>query len=138
MPAIGQSFASFVERAGKRIPDPVIIFMAFYPAAYLLTVLMSGYSFETVGAGGDPVQHQILGMHKAEHMRWLFDNALVANWLAFGNGVLGVILVVMLAVGIAEHSGLFGALIKRRGAYSAEPAALTAGIDRNSELGSHG
>src|SRR6056297_3971987 len=117
MPAIGQSFASFVERAGKRIPDPVIIFMAFYPAAYLLTVLMSGYSFETVGAGGDPVQHQILGMHKAEHMRWLFDNALVANWLAFGNGVLGVILVVMLAVGIAEHSGLFGALIKRAGAH---------------------
>jgi aminobenzoyl-glutamate transport protein len=51
-------------------------------------------------------------MHHAEHMRWLFDNALVANWLAFGGGVLGVILVVMLAVGVAERSGLFGALIK--------------------------
>jgi aminobenzoyl-glutamate transport protein len=117
MPAFGQSFASFVERAGKRIPDPVIIFMAFYPAAYLLTVLMSGYTFETVGAGGEAVQHQIVGMYQAEHMRWIFDNALVANWLAFGGGVLGVILVVMLAVGIAEHSGLFGALIKGVGAH---------------------
>ncbi|MEM9304108.1 MAG: AbgT family transporter [Pseudomonadota bacterium] len=117
MPTLGQSISQFVENAGKRIPDPVIIFMGFYPAAYLLTMLMSGYTFETVGAGGDPVQHQILGMHQAEHMRWIFDNALVANWLAFGNGVLGVILVVMLAVGIAEHSGLFGALIKRAGAH---------------------
>src|SRR6056297_254787 len=117
MPALGQSFANFVERAGKRIPDPVIIFMAFYPAAFLLTVLMSGYSFETVGAGGEAIEHQIRGMYQAEHVQWIFDNALVANWLAFGGGVLGVILVVMLAVGIAEHSGLFGALIKRAGAH---------------------
>ncbi|MEL7373576.1 MAG: AbgT family transporter, partial [Pseudomonadota bacterium] len=117
MPAVGQTFAKFVERAGRRIPDPVIIFMAFYPAAFLLTVVMSGYTFETVGAGGDAVQHSIRGMHQAEHMRWVFEDALVANWLAFGNGVLGVILVVMLAVGIAEHSGLFGALIKRAGSH---------------------
>ena len=117
MPTVGQSFASFVERAGRRIPDPVIIFMVFYPAAFVLTVLMSGHTFETTGAGGEPVQHLILGMHQAEHLRWVFDNALVANWLAFGNGVLGVILVVMLAVGIAEHSGLFGALIKRAGSH---------------------
>ncbi|WP_371194039.1 AbgT family transporter [Glaciecola sp. SC05] len=111
------SLGSFVERAGKRIPDPVIIFMAFYPAAYLLTVLMSGYTFETPGAGGEAVQHQILGMHQAVHMQWIFDNALLANWLAFGSGVLGVILIVMMAVGVAENSGLFGALIKRAGAH---------------------
>ncbi|MEM8684184.1 MAG: AbgT family transporter [Pseudomonadota bacterium] len=120
MSSFGQSFAGFIERAGHRIPDPVIIFMAFYPAAFLVTVLMSGYTFETVGAGGESVQHQINGMHQAVHMRWIFDNALVANWLAFGNGVLGVILVVMLAVGIAENSGLFGALIKRAGSHIPE------------------
>ncbi|MEM1173269.1 MAG: AbgT family transporter [Pseudomonadota bacterium] len=120
MSSFGQSFAGFIERAGHRIPDPVIIFMAFYPTAFLVTVLMSGYTFETVGAGGESVQHQINGMHQAVHTRWIFDNALVANWLAFGNGVLGVILVVMLAVGIAENSGLFGALIKRAGSHIPE------------------
>ncbi|MFT5996441.1 MAG: aminobenzoyl-glutamate transport protein [Kangiellaceae bacterium] len=117
MPINKQSLSNFVERAGKSIPDPVIIFMAFYPAAYLLTVLMSGYTFETPGAGGEAVQHEILGMHQAVHMQWIFDNALLANWLAFGNGVLGVILIVMMAVGIAENSGLFGAMIKRAGAH---------------------
>lgn len=112
-----KSLSSFVERAGKRIPDPVIIFMAFYPIAYLLTVFMSGYTFETPGAGGEVVQHTINGMHQAVHMQWIFDNALLANWLAFGGGVLGVILIVMMAVGVAESSGLFGAMIKRAGAH---------------------
>lgn len=112
-----RSLSTFVERAGKRIPDPVLIFMAFYPFAYLLTVIMSGYTFETPGAGGEMVKHQIFGMHQAVHMQWIFDNALLANWLAFGNGVLGVILIVVMAVGVTENSGLFGAMIKRAGAY---------------------
>ena len=116
MAAASQAFARFVERAGKRIPDPVVIFMVFYPVAFLVTVLMSGHTFETAGAEGEAVQYQILGMHQAEHFRWIFDNALLDNWLGFGGGVLGVILVVMLAVGVAENSGLFGALIKRAGA----------------------
>ena len=117
MPAASQAFASFVERAGKRIPDPVIIFMVLYPLAFLLTMMMGGHTFETVGAGGAAVEYRILGMHQAENVRWIFDNALLNNWLGFGGGVLGVILVVMLAVGVAENSGLFGALIKRAGAH---------------------
>src|SRR6056297_390866 len=112
-----RSFTRFVERVGHKIPDPIIIFMSFYPIAFVATVLMGGHQFETIGAGGEAISYQILPMHHAEHVRWIFDNALLQNWLAFGNGVLGVILVVMLAVGIAEHSGLFGALIKRAGAH---------------------
>ncbi len=106
------SFVRTVERIGRKIPDPVIIFMFFLPAAWLITVFLGGHTFETTGADGEAIEYSINPMHHAEHMRWLFDNALVENWLAFGNGVLGVILVVMLAVGVAERSGLFGAIIK--------------------------
>lgn len=112
---LGQTFGQFVERAGRKIPDPVIIFMAFYPIAFLVTVIMGGHSFESMGAGGEPVTYQILPMYESEHVRWIFNNALLQNWLGFGGGVLGVILVVMLAVGVAEYSGLFGALIKKVG-----------------------
>ncbi|NBB92310.1 MAG: AbgT family transporter [Gammaproteobacteria bacterium] len=110
-------FASFIERVGHKIPDPVIIFMAFYPAAFLITVLMGGHTFETAGAGGEPQAFSILPMYEAEHVRWIFENALLQNWLAFGGGVLGVIFVVMLAIGVAERSGLFGALIKSAGSH---------------------
>jgi len=112
-PSFAARAGAFVERAGRRIPDPVIIFLAFWPLAFVLSALLGGHTFQTAGAGGAPVVHVIKPMHEAEHMRWVFDNALLQNWLGFGNGVLGVILVVMLAIGIAEHSGLLAALIKR-------------------------
>jgi aminobenzoyl-glutamate transport protein len=102
----GQSFTRFVERIGHKIPDPVIIFMSFYPIAFIATVLLGGHTFETMGAGGEPISYQILPMYESVHVRWIFDNALLRNWLAFGNGVLAVILVVMLAIGVAENSGL--------------------------------
>ena len=51
----GQRVGRFIERAGHLIPDPVIIFMAFYPAAFILTVIFGGYQFSTTGAGGESV-----------------------------------------------------------------------------------
>lgn len=104
----------FIERVGKRIPDPVIIFIYFLIGALLLTALIGGLSFTTQGAQGE-TEYVIRNMLATENVVWLFDNALLANWLGFGGGVLGVILIVMLGVGIAEHSGLFTALLKKIG-----------------------
>ena len=50
-----------------------------------------------------------------ENIRWMFDNAILTNWMAFGNGVLGTILIAVLGVGIAEKSGLLATLIKKAG-----------------------
>ncbi len=71
--------------------------------------------FQTTGADGNLVSHTVKSMLATENVRWMFDNAILENWLKFGHGVLGVILVVMLGVGIAENSGLLGAVIKRVG-----------------------
>ncbi|BCL70787.1 Putative p-aminobenzoyl-glutamate transporter [Vibrio nigripulchritudo MADA3029] len=105
----------FIEKAGKKIPDPVIIFMFLFVFSLVVTGLAGGVSFETLGRGGEAVQHEIKNMLQAEHIRWMFDNALLKNWLAFGHGVLGVILIVMLGIGIAENSGLLTAVIKKVG-----------------------
>lgn len=102
-----------VERAGRFIPDPVIIFIWFLAGAMVISALLGGHTFTTYGQDGGEVTHEIYNMFASEHVVWLFDNALVENWLAFGGGVLGVILIVMLGVGIAEHSGLFAAVLKK-------------------------
>lgn len=104
---------AFIERVGKRIPDPVIIFIWFFVGALLLTGLMGGITFETSTGGTETTQWQIKNMLAAENVVWLFDNAIVTNWLGFGGGVLGVILIVMLGVGVAENSGLFAAVLKK-------------------------
>jgi aminobenzoyl-glutamate transport protein len=108
-------FSGWIERAGKKIPDPVLIFMVLWPAAYVLAGWLGGYTFTAMGPGGKEVEQSIKPLFEAEHVRWVFDNALLANWLGFGNGVLAVILIVMMAVGIAENGGLLSALIKRLG-----------------------
>ncbi|MBO1518301.1 AbgT family transporter [Oceanisphaera pacifica] len=104
---------ALIERVGKHIPDPVIIFIWFFIGALLLSAVMGGLQFETFGSEGEPMQWQIKDMLAAENVVWLFDNAILNNWLGFGGGVLGVILIVMLGVGVAEHSGLFGAILKK-------------------------
>lgn len=63
-----KGFIAFVERVGKRIPDPVIIFIYFLIGAVLLTALIGGLTFETYGAGGVPVVHEIRNMLASENV----------------------------------------------------------------------
>lgn len=106
---------SFIEKVGKKIPDPVIIFMGLYALVFTLTLFMGGMQFETLGADGGNIVHEIKNMLTPENFRWIFDNALLTNWLAYGGGVLGTILIVMLGVGLAEESGLLSTIIKKVG-----------------------
>lgn len=110
-----RSFTSWVERIGHKIPDPVLLFAGMYGLTFLAACLLGGHTFETPGQAGATVTQLIKPVYQGEHIRWIFNNALVQNWLAFGGGVLGVILVVTIAIGVAEHAGLLGALIKKAG-----------------------
>ncbi|WP_087024365.1 AbgT family transporter [Thaumasiovibrio subtropicus] len=105
----------FIERAGKRIPDPVIIFMFLFAFCLLLTGLIGGMQFELANTSGGTTEYTIKNMLATENVRWIFDNAILANWLSFGGGVLGVIMIVMLGVGVAENSGMLSAVIKKVG-----------------------
>ena len=93
---------SLIEKIGKKIPDPVIIFAIFYVVVLAASFFLGGKTFETMAGDGSYTTNTIL-------------NALLNNWLAYGGGVLGTILVVMLGVGLAEESGLLSTLIKKVG-----------------------
>lgn len=127
-----KSTLSFIEKVGKKIPDPVIIFMWFLLFAFVLTMFIGGLTFETTSASGEPIIHTIKNMGESVHVQWMFDNALLQNWLGFGNGILGVILIVMLGVGVAENSGLLSTIIKKLGTHLSDkflpPALVFLGI----------
>lgn len=106
---------SLIETIGRKIPDPTIIFMMLFAITMVLTYFLGGKEFSTIAQDGSTITYQIKNMFEAENMRWIFDNALLKNWLSYGGGVLGTILIVMLGVGLAEESGLLSALIKKVG-----------------------
>lgn len=106
---------SFIERVGSKIPDPVIIFIGLYIFVMLITGILGGTTFETLGNDGTSVVNEIKNMFKTENVLWIFNNALLTNWLAYAGGILGTILIVMFGIGIAEESGLLATLIKKVG-----------------------
>ncbi|MDY3827375.1 MAG: AbgT family transporter [Clostridium sp.] len=106
---------SIIERIGKKIPDPVIIFVVLYVIVLLFTLFIKNKSFSVLSAQGESITYNIKNMFASENVRWIFDNAILNNWLAYGGGILGIILVVMFGVGVAEDSGLLSVLIKKVG-----------------------
>jgi aminobenzoyl-glutamate transport protein len=107
---------SWIERAGKSIPDPIVLFLWMWLILFVASVLLGGYTFNIRAPDGGTIAQTIRPMTSPENVRWIFDNMILANWLGFGGGVIGIIIFIVMAVGVAEHTGLLGALIKRAGA----------------------
>lgn len=107
--------AGIIERMGHKIPDPVIIFMSLYVIVLLVTALFGGNTFSMTSPNGGSVTYEIKNMLSGENIRWIFQNAILDNWLGYAGGIVGTILIVMFGIGIAEESGLLSALIRRMG-----------------------
>ncbi|OQX40352.1 MAG: hypothetical protein B0D91_00130 [Oceanospirillales bacterium LUC14_002_19_P2] len=84
---IRASSLSLLERIGKKIPDPVIIFLGLYVICLLASVSLAGREFTTPSATGSDITHSIRNMLELDNIRWIFDNALLQNWLTFGHGI---------------------------------------------------
>jgi len=97
-----------VERVGNRLPDPAVLFIALLFAVWLLSWLLSGVSFDVVDPrSGQPlvVNNLLSGSAMAT-----FFTVIVTNFTHFHP--LGVVLVAMLGIGVAEHSGFINAALR--------------------------
>lgn len=125
-----------VERAGNRVPHPVIIFLVLIAVLLVLSHVFylagSSVTFEqaTVSEQVEPSGEELIGdaelqnpepemedvtveaqsLLNADGIRFLFTSP-VDNFNGFG--VVGLIMVAMIGVGLAEEAGLIGAFIKR-------------------------
>ncbi|MGB3727155.1 MAG: AbgT family transporter [Glaciecola sp.] len=98
-----------VEVVGNKLPDPAIIFFFCLVVVWVLSAIMSQFAFDAV----DPrtgeaivVQNLLTGDSLAD-----FLSRMVKIFTGFAP--LGVVLVAMLGVGVAEHSGFISAGLKR-------------------------
>ena len=123
-----QKLLDFIERAGNKVPHPAILFL-------LLIVLVVALS-QALSMAGVSVTYQRISLetHEAESattavesllsadgIRFIFTSV-VSNFVNFGP--VGIILVAMIGVGLAERVGLIQALIKKIVAI-APPSAIT-------------
>ncbi len=103
-----QKMLNWTERAGNALPHPATLFAIFALCALLFSLLGHWLNWEAIHPGtGETVRAVNLLSHDGIHMILL---GMVENFTSFAP--LGIVLVAMLGIGIAEQSGLIHALIK--------------------------
>jgi aminobenzoyl-glutamate transport protein len=109
---------AWIERAGNRLPDPAMLFVVLLALVWVLSALLAPVSFSEIdprtGAALE-VRNQLSGAALAG----FFAN-MVTTFTSFHP--LGVVLVALLGVGVAERSGLIHTAL--RGILSVTPARL--------------
>ncbi len=99
----------FVERAGNKLPDPAVLFVLALLITWVASALLAGYGFEVPsksGAQARAVESQLTGKALTT---FLAD--MVKTFTGFHP--LGVVLVALLGVGVAEQSGFIDSVLKR-------------------------
>ncbi len=104
-------FLDTVEWLGNLLPHPVTLFALLALGMVFLSGLLGwiGVSVEDVRPGTQGQTIEVVSLMNAEGVLRIFGN-LVSNFVNFAP--LGVVLVAMLGVGVAEKSGLLSAMVR--------------------------
>ncbi|MCI0377468.1 MAG: AbgT family transporter, partial [Gemmataceae bacterium] len=99
---------AWIEWAGNKLPDPAMLFVWALLITWLLSALLASVQFEDI----DPRTKQPLQVKNQLTGEALttFLSSMVTTFTSFPP--LGVVLVALLGVGVAEHTGFINALIK--------------------------
>ncbi len=110
-------FLTTVERVGNKVPHPAIIFLWLIAFVILLSVVLGLIGWSATYEAIDPETHEVVtrtttvrSLLSADGLRFLFSS-IVPNFMGFG--AVGVIIVAMVGVGVAEESGLIGTLVRK-------------------------
>ena len=94
-----------IERAGNKLPDPAVLFALFMLAVWLISWALSGVQFSEIDPRtGKPIV--IVDLLDGAAFT-TFMSKMVSTFVSFPP--LGVVLVAMLGLGVAEHTGFINA-----------------------------
>jgi aminobenzoyl-glutamate transport protein len=112
-----QKLLDWVERVGNKVPHPAVLFfllialvVLFSHGLYLLGTSVSYQRMNPATHKAEETTTFVQSLLSPEGIRFIFTSV-VPNFINFGP--VGIILVAMIGVGLAEQSGLIGALIRK-------------------------
>lgn len=112
-----QKLLNFIERAGNKVPHPAVLFFMLIVLVIALSDVLHRAGLSISYDRIDPETHKISTMTTSvnsllgpDGIRFIFTSV-VSNFINFGP--VGIIIVSMIGVGLAERSGLIGAVIRK-------------------------
>src|SRR5690554_621978 len=106
-PAITR-FLDVIEKAGNKLPDPAVLFFFLMLLIWVLSALLSTISFSEIDPRTDGAL-QVRNLLEPTAIVFFFEN-MVGTFTGFAP--LGIVLVAMLGVGVADYSGFINAGLK--------------------------
>ncbi len=106
--ATNGGFLGTVERVGNKLPDPAVLFIALLFIVWVLSWLLSYVTFDVFHpATGERIViiNQLAGENFVQFLATMVD-----RFMTFGP--VGVVLVAMLGIGVAEHTGFINTAIR--------------------------
>lgn len=123
-----QKILDVVERVGNQVPHPVMIFVYLIVFIIALSAVLGAFGAQVSYQAYNPATHEIepattaaRSLLTVEGIRFMFTGV-VQNFMNFN--AVGVIIIAMVGVGVAEEAGLVKALIRKL-VMVAPPKALT-------------
>lgn len=101
-------FLNIIEKGGNALPHPATLFALFALSVLLLSVVGYWLNWQAVHPGTGEIIHTVNLLSKEGLNKIIVE--MVENFTDFAP--LGIVLVAMLGIGLAEASGLIGALIR--------------------------
>ncbi|MDP2423912.1 MAG: AbgT family transporter, partial [Bacteroidales bacterium] len=100
---------NFIEVVGNKLPHPATLFLILAVIVMLASWLASLFDYTAI----HPINQSVIranSLLSADGFRWVFTN-IEKNFIEFPP--LGLVLVVMIGIGVAEGSGLFAVLVRQ-------------------------
>ena len=107
-PSLVNHLLGSVERIGNKLPDPAMLFLFSLFIVWVLSALLSGIEFTDIDPrSGEPIR--VINLLTGTALATFLSN-MVTIFTSFAP--LGVVLVAMLGVGVADEAGYFNTSIK--------------------------
>lgn len=108
----------FIEKKGNKLPDPAILFFSLMIGIWIISALLSNVTFDVIDPRSQaPIQ--VINLLSGTSLAAFLSNMVITFT---GFAPLGIVLVAMLGVGVAEHAGFINAGLKSM--LSVTPKAL--------------
>ncbi|EAX46421.1 AbgT putative transporter [Thermosinus carboxydivorans Nor1] len=111
-PQVGafQKLLDVIEYIGNKFPSPFMLFTILGLMVLILSWVFDGATASYIGKGGKPTVVKVVSLLNADGFRYILED-MVKNFVNFPP--LGLVVVMMLAMGLAEATGLVSAFVRR-------------------------
>ncbi len=109
-------FLNGVERVGNALPHPATLFGIFALIVLVFSAIFSAFGLSAVHPGTGET-YEVVNLLSRDGVHMILEN-MVTNFTDFAP--LGIVIVAMLGIGLAEHSGLIAVIIRSLVLYSPE------------------